>query len=154
MQLVYFQVAYVCIPMLHECDVVLLLSNQNVFAALSLQQNTPAHDAYVLALDYAHRTLPTNINPHFLYLRAPPAICFSRILQRGRPEESEISLAYLTQLHDLHDAWLKDIPNSNFINASQHSDFVAQDVLKIIETHLLPTTLPIAAGPVPGSAEP
>ena len=108
-------------------------SNQNVFAALSLQQNTPAHDAYLLALDYAHRILPTNIHPHFLYLRAPPAICFSRILQRARPEESEISLAYLTQLHDLHDAWLKEIPNSTFINASQHSDFVAQDVLKIIE---------------------
>ena len=122
-------------------------SNENVFAKTCLQSDTPAHDAYVLALAYARRVLPANIQVHFIYLRAPPATCFSRILQRARPEESALSLQYLNQLHDLHEDWLEGIPNSTFIDARQYSDFVANDVLKIIETRLLLTTIHCDAGP-------
>ena len=73
--------------------------------------------------------------------------CSSRILQRDRPEETEIGLGYHTQLHELHDAWLENVPNSTFVDARQHGDSVARDVLKIIETHLLLSTIPAAAGP-------
>ena len=122
-------------------------SNKHVFAKMCLQQDTPEYNAFVLAQDYARRVLAANIQIHFLYLRAPSAICFSRILERARPEESAISLQYLNQLHNLHDEWLEGIPNSTFIDARQHSDFVSNDVLKIIQTRLLLTTIPCDAGP-------
>ena len=56
-------------------------------------------------------------------------------------------MQYLTQLHDLHEDWLEGIPNSTFIDARQYGDFVANDVLKIIETRLLLTTIHCDAGP-------
>ena len=42
----------------------------------------------------------------FVYLRADPKVCSERIATRNRMGESEIPLAYLEQLHQLHDQWL------------------------------------------------
>ena len=42
----------------------------------------------------------------FVYLRADPKVCSERIAARNRVGESEIPLAYLEQLHRLHDQWL------------------------------------------------
>jgi len=41
-----------------------------------------------------------------IYLRVEPEICHARLQRRARHEEESISLAYLTQLHNLHDNWL------------------------------------------------
>lgn len=60
-----------------------------------------------------------------IYLRMSPKTCFRRIHLRGRKEEKSISLEYLNQLHQRHDAWLlriKNIPvlciNENKFNKS------------------------------------
>ena len=47
-----------------------------------------------------------------IYLRSTPEVSYDRIKQRSRTGESDISLEYLTQLHELHDQWLTstDIP--------------------------------------------
>nr|XP_020635781.1 deoxyguanosine kinase, mitochondrial [Pogona vitticeps] len=42
----------------------------------------------------------------FLYLRAPPEVCLERMRHRGRPEEREVPLHYLEQLHAQHESWL------------------------------------------------
>ena len=42
----------------------------------------------------------------FIYLRADPAICAGRMAKRGRPEEQGVTIDYLNQLHDKHEAWL------------------------------------------------
>ncbi|XP_007430932.1 deoxyguanosine kinase, mitochondrial [Python bivittatus] len=42
----------------------------------------------------------------FLYLRAPPEVCFERLRCRSRPEEKEVRLPYLEQLHVQHENWL------------------------------------------------
>ncbi|XP_026540498.1 deoxyguanosine kinase, mitochondrial isoform X1 [Notechis scutatus] len=42
----------------------------------------------------------------FLYLRAPPEVCFERLRCRSRPEEKEVQLSYLEQLHVQHENWL------------------------------------------------
>ena len=48
-----------------------------------------------------------NGNPtKIIYLRADPETCMERIEKRGRKEESEITLEYLTRLHQKHDEWL------------------------------------------------
>ena len=52
---------------------------------------------------------PTGI----IYIKCSPNKCLERINSRGRPEENNISLDYLTQLHNYHEDWLNkstDIP--------------------------------------------
>ncbi|UXI22369.1 cubilin-like [Sarcoptes scabiei] len=41
-----------------------------------------------------------------IYLRTDPDIVYRRIQERGRPEESKITLEYLRSLNELHDDWL------------------------------------------------
>ncbi len=43
-----------------------------------------------------------------IYIRTPPDVCLHRILQRGRPEEKDITYIYLKELHDEHEEVLKD----------------------------------------------
>ena len=42
----------------------------------------------------------------FIYLRTNPTVCHERLKKRNRQEETEVSLQYLQQLHDKHEAWL------------------------------------------------
>uniref|UniRef100_G1N010 Deoxyguanosine kinase n=1 Tax=Meleagris gallopavo TaxID=9103 RepID=G1N010_MELGA len=45
--------------------------------------------------------------PHaFLYLRASPQVCLERLRCRARPEERDVTLRYLQQLHVQHERWL------------------------------------------------
>uniref|UniRef100_A0A147BTE3 Putative mitochondrial thymidine kinase 2/deoxyguanosine kinase n=1 Tax=Ixodes ricinus TaxID=34613 RepID=A0A147BTE3_IXORI len=41
-----------------------------------------------------------------VYLRTEPEVAMERIRHRKRPEEDQISLAWLRQVHTLHDSWL------------------------------------------------
>jgi deoxyadenosine/deoxycytidine kinase len=43
-----------------------------------------------------------------VYLRTDPEIVHERISQRGRPEESAVTLDYLKSIHNLHEDWLKN----------------------------------------------
>ena len=59
-----------------------------------------------------------------IYLRAEPETCLRRISKRGRKEEADLSLEFLTSLHNLYDEWLLhskiyDIPVIT-IDANQH----------------------------------
>ena len=49
----------------------------------------------------------SNLKPNgFIYLRASPETCHARINKRLRSGESNISLTYLTDIHNLHDDFL------------------------------------------------
>jgi deoxyadenosine/deoxycytidine kinase len=41
-----------------------------------------------------------------IYLRAEPQVCLERVHKRDRTEESTVSLDYLTNIHEKHEAWL------------------------------------------------
>lgn len=41
-----------------------------------------------------------------VYLRTTPEIVYKRMRQRARKEEDCVSLEYLKQIHDIHEAWL------------------------------------------------
>ncbi|XP_039275973.1 deoxynucleoside kinase-like [Nilaparvata lugens] len=43
-----------------------------------------------------------------VYLRSSPQVVYNRMLQRNRPEESGVSLEYLTDLHQHYEAWLME----------------------------------------------
>lgn len=42
----------------------------------------------------------------FIYLRTEPIVCYERMKQRARSEESVVPLEYLQMLHDRHEEWL------------------------------------------------
>jgi len=42
----------------------------------------------------------------FIYLRVSPEVCYERIKQRSRSEESGVPLSYIQKLHERHDRWL------------------------------------------------
>ena len=42
----------------------------------------------------------------FIYLRTSPEVCYKRLQNRNRSEESEVPLEYLKKLHDKHEQWL------------------------------------------------
>uniref|UniRef100_A0A182PKX0 Deoxynucleoside kinase domain-containing protein n=1 Tax=Anopheles epiroticus TaxID=199890 RepID=A0A182PKX0_9DIPT len=41
-----------------------------------------------------------------VYLQTSPEVVYERLKQRARPEESSVSLAYLREVHRLHEDWL------------------------------------------------
>ena len=85
----------------------------------------------------------------FIYLRADPTICHQRLTKRNRYEESGVSLEYLEQLHQKHEAWLinkidvapyvKDIPvltldcNQDFENSQQEQKRLMATVSNFID---------------------
>ena len=42
----------------------------------------------------------------FIYLRTKPNICYDRLKKRNRPEEAQVSLEYITRIHEKHEKWL------------------------------------------------
>ncbi|XP_063167405.1 deoxyguanosine kinase, mitochondrial [Candoia aspera] len=56
----------------------------------------------------------------FLYLQAPPEVCFERLRCRSRPEEEGVQLPYLEQLHVQHEDWL--VRNSTGIHSGGTRD--------------------------------
>lgn len=50
--------------------------------------------------------LPSIVPDGFIYLRAQPDLCSTRMALRNRSEESSVPLEYLQMLHDKHEDWL------------------------------------------------
>ncbi|XP_054269663.1 deoxynucleoside kinase-like isoform X1 [Macrosteles quadrilineatus] len=48
-----------------------------------------------------------------VYLRSDPVVVYERMQRRGRPEESPVSLQYLTDLHNSYERWLVDCDPSS-----------------------------------------
>jgi len=44
----------------------------------------------------------------FVYLRAPPTVCYERLRMRNRKEETGVPLAFIQELHNLHEEWLME----------------------------------------------
>lgn len=42
----------------------------------------------------------------FVYLRAPPEVCYERIKKRNRKEETGVPFEFIENLHTLHEEWL------------------------------------------------
>ncbi|KAK2160774.1 hypothetical protein LSH36_127g12000 [Paralvinella palmiformis] len=42
----------------------------------------------------------------FVYLRAPPEVCYERIKKRSRKEETGVPFDFIQSLHNLHEDWL------------------------------------------------
>ncbi|XP_014664194.1 PREDICTED: thymidine kinase 2, mitochondrial-like [Priapulus caudatus] len=62
-----------------------------------------------MVLDEWYQWVVANTEVHadlIVYLRTRPEVCLVRMHKRNRKEENNISLAYLNNLHELHENWL------------------------------------------------
>ncbi|XP_061448973.1 deoxyguanosine kinase, mitochondrial isoform X2 [Rhineura floridana] len=69
----------------------------------------------------------------FLYLRAPPEICMERLRRRARPEEKEVQLRYLEQLHTQHENWLVEKSTEIHLENIRNAPVLMLDVTKDFE---------------------
>ena len=77
----------------------------------NLKINKKLPDVDYEVLDQWHKWMASSNNvkiDRIIYLRSSPEICFERIKKRSRSEESNISLEYLENLHELHEQWLME----------------------------------------------
>merc|ERR1712154_508780 len=80
----------------------------------------------------------------YVYLRAPPTVCYERLRMRNRKEEAGVPLAFIEALHTLHESWLltnpgekevlvldatKDMPGMRTLYEENKSRILGQDIL-------------------------
>lgn len=97
-------------------------TDKNVFEAMlhdQGQMNELEHQMYNLWCDFYHQYVRSQSNQIYIYLKASPETCTSRIKKRGRVEEETIGLDYLKGLNDYHDSWLLTEPNVVIIDCEE-----------------------------------
>ena len=67
---------------------------------------------------------------YFIYLRSSPEKCLDKIYKRGRDNEMDISLDYLTNIHEYHEKAYEDLDEKKIvINTDDKS---IEEIAKII----------------------
>jgi deoxyadenosine/deoxycytidine kinase len=101
-------------------------TDKNVFEKMlydSKKISEIEHQMYNLWCDFYHKYVRAEFNNIIIYLRCDPETALTRIKKRGRIEEQDISIEYLTSLHEYHEKWLMNNPNVNVIIVDCDKDF-------------------------------
>ena len=98
------------------------------------------HQMYNLWCDFYYKYVRPELENIIIYLRCNPEIALERIKKRGRVEEKDITLEYLTELHKYHEDWLNDnnYKNSNIIIIDCNKDFEND---KVYQNQILATII-------------
>jgi deoxyadenosine/deoxycytidine kinase len=95
------------------------------------------HYMYNIWCDFYQNYVNKNNNWKYIYLRCEPQIAYDRIQKRGRIEEKNITLEYLTKLHKYHEDWLNKSSDNILIidcNKDFENDIVYQnDIIENIK---------------------
>jgi len=81
------------------------------------------HQMYNLWCEFYYKYIRPEFENIIIYLRCQPEIALERIKKRGRIEEKDITLEYLSDLHKYHENWLISNPNLNVIIIDCNKDF-------------------------------
>ena len=101
-------------------------TDKHVFEAMLYDDgkiNKIEHSMYNLWCDFYHKYVRSQDNQIYIYLKASPETCASRIKKRGRIEEKSIGLDYLIGLNKYHDLWLLNPTQTNVIIIDCEEDF-------------------------------
>ncbi|CAL8070646.1 unnamed protein product [Calicophoron daubneyi] len=77
--------------------------NMHIHGSLSTANYKALDNIFKWSLN--ERATPVDL---IVYLRSSPRVCFDRVQLRHRSGEDSISLVYLEQLNELHEAWLME----------------------------------------------
>jgi deoxycitidine kinase/deoxyguanosine kinase len=70
----------------------------------------------------------------YIYLCAYPKTCLARIKKRGRPEEANMTLEYLQQLHVRYERWMSN--NGAIVISAEREDFNNAEFLRDLVTQI------------------
>lgn len=101
-------------------------SDKHIFAKncyLSKLISEIEYQVYNIWFSWIENVCTERLNPEsirFIYLKCSPETSFFRTNKRGRPEESDIKLDYLAQIHNQHEEWVaKDDVDWTIIDAEK-----------------------------------
>ena len=95
-------------------------------------------DTYINWFEWLSNMLELN-GDAYIYLRTDPTISYKRIQKRNRIEEKNISLEYITEIHNKHEEWLNKnkenilILDGNIENSEERLENFADQILKFIK---------------------
>lgn len=81
------------------------------------------HQMYNLWCDFYYKYIRPEFENIIIYLRCQPEVALQRIQKRGRIEEKDITLEYLSDLHKYHEQWLMTKSDLNVIIIDCDMDF-------------------------------
>ena len=114
-------------------------SSKIIFAQMAFEDGNMDADEYTLYNQYCKLL---NYKPTcYIYIKTPPNLCFERMNQRGRIEESEVNLEYLEKLHQQHEkVFVENQDQLNcpvyIIDGTENPEIVRSKVKQIIKTTL------------------
>lgn len=91
---------------------------------------------HLVVLHRLRLALEPSVRPaHYFYIRTPPRVAYSRMLRRGRDEESRLPLESFFRLHNLLDEWLlnQERHRVTVIDGSLAPEAVTQEALRALE---------------------
>ena len=120
----------------------ILIQERSMDAAFEVfTKNNVENSRSVELLKYSYDKLKGSLEETFpvqivrIYLRVPPFVAFSRVCQRSRSSESNMTEEYITAINDSYEKWLFLSSNTDKIipiDASRSIEEVTQDVIKEI----------------------
>lgn len=101
-----------------KCDTIYersIMTDKHIFMTSLKQDNTITDIEYKVFNDWFEYLYPkVESVKGIIYLQVDPELCYNRIEKRNRTSENNISIEYLTTIHNNHERWLK---NSNSIKS-------------------------------------
>lgn len=98
------------------------------------------HQMYNLWCDFYYKYVRSKLENVTVYLKCSPEIALERIKKRGRVEEKDISIEYLTQIHNYHEKWLGSKSNVLIIDCNKdfENDIEYQmEIVNKVKSYLL-----------------
>jgi len=87
---------------------------RNTFNTYMYKNNLISNQEYVIINELYDKTDEIWKSNFYIYLRSNPENCLKRILERGRENETNISIDYLNDIHELHEETYKKALESKF----------------------------------------
>ena len=94
---------------------------------------------YNTQYDFYNKYVNPDAYDHIIYLRCDPIVSYNRIMKRNRIEEKDITVEYLTKIHNYHEEWLINCDkvividcNKDFENDMQYRNEIIDIVRKLI----------------------
>ena len=78
--------------------------------------STIEHNIYNYWYDFCSKYVRPESQPNIIiYLRCSPETAYQRIMKRNRPEEKNITIEYLSEVHRYHEEWLNDTTDGKHV---------------------------------------
>lgn len=117
-------------------------TDKNVFAKMLYDDGMLGnleYKMYNLWSDFYDKYISNNDKKNIIYLRCDPLVAQKRIIKRGRNEEKNIPIEYLTSLHEYHEKWIEreiQSNNTNVLVFDWNNDLTDDEIVEHINKNI------------------